>query len=432
MVDTIFALSTVPGKSGIGIIRLSGPNAFLVLKQLSGSTPTLRKAVLRKLWYKEELLDESIIICSCKGKSFTGEDTVEFHLHGSQAVIRKMLSVLGTFESLRPAEAGEFTKQALYNGCLDLSQVEGLADLLNAETESQKKQALTLLSGTLGAKVGRWRKQILKVLSLSEIMIDFSEEDVPKDTKEQIKENIWQILRELKSEVNGYRASQILRTGFNVSIIGKPNTGKSSLMNYLIGSEKSIVSEIPGTTRDVIEASVDIKGTKVNFFDTAGIRASDDVVEKKGIEKALNLAKTADLRIFLLNPGDKLEDFSVKTNKNDLYFTAKSDIHRKQRYKGISSVTGDGIDYLIDRISYQLNNETSNASLILNERHKIAIAKTILLLESAKSYLKESSFDIEILVEDLRMAMRALDVLIGKVDVEEVLGDIFNSFCIGK
>ncbi len=432
MVDTIFALSTVPGKSGIGIIRLSGPNAFLVLKQLSGSTPTLRKAVLRKLWYKEELLDESIIICSCKGKSFTGEDTVEFHLHGSQAVIRKMLSVLGTFESLRPAEAGEFTKQALYNGCLDLSQVEGLADLLNAETESQKKQALTLLSGTLGAKVGRWRKQILKVLSLSEIMIDFSEEDVPKDTKEQIKENIWQILRELKSEVNGYRASQILRTGFNVSIIGKPNTGKSSLMNYLIGSEKSIVSEIPGTTRDVIEASVDIKGTKVNFFDTAGIRASDDVVEKKGIEKALYLAKTADLRIFLLNPGDKLEDFSVKTNKNDLYFTAKSDIHRKQCYKGISSVTGDGIDYLIDRISYQLNNDTSNASLILNERHKIAIAKTILLLESAKSYLKESSFDIEILVEDLRMAMRALDVLIGKVDVEEVLGDIFNSFCIGK
>ena len=179
MVDTIFALSTVPGKSGIGIIRLSGPNAFLVLKQLSGSIPTLRKAVLRKLWYKEELLDESIIICSCKGKSFTGEDTVEFHLHGSQAVIRKMLSVLGTFESLRPAEAGEFTKQALYNGCLDLSQVEGLADLLNAETESQKKQALTLLSGTLGVKVGRWRKQILKALSLSEIMIDFSEEDVP-------------------------------------------------------------------------------------------------------------------------------------------------------------------------------------------------------------------------------------------------------------
>ena len=432
MSDTIFALSTVPGKSGIGIIRLSGPLAFSVLQELSRPVPEFRKTVLRKLRYKKELIDEAIIICNCKGKSFTGEDTVEFQLHGSQAVIRKLLNILGNFDKLRPAIPGEFTRQALYNNRLDLSQVEGLADLLNAETETQRKQSLRLFSGILGTKVNRWRKKILRVLSLSEVMIDFSEEDVPMDTKKQIKKIISEILLELKSELRGYRASEIVRTGYNVSLIGKPNTGKSSLLNYLLGSERSIVSEIPGTTRDIIDVSIDIKGTKVNFFDTAGIRKSNDTIEKIGVQRALDHAKKADLRIFLLNPQDNPKDFGIKITKDDLLMTAKCDIQNERLYKGISSITGEGVDYLIDGIFCRLNKDISNAGLIVNERHKTAISKTIVLLESAKSYLSESNFEIEVLVEELRMAMRALDILIGKVDIEDVLGDIFSLFCLGK
>jgi len=430
--DTIFALSSASGKAGISIVRISGQRSFDVLKEFTGSIPEPRKAVLKKLWFQGLLLDECIVLCFASNASFTGEELVELHLHGSSAVVSKVLSVLGGLDKLRMAEPGEFTRRALYNSRLDLSQVEGLSDLLNAETESQQKQSLTLLTGALGKKVSGWRKKILYALALTEVMIDFSDEDVPENTLPKIKNLVSKLLVELKKELRGYKAAEIVRNGFNVVILGRPNSGKSSLINFLSGRDISIVSDISGTTRDIMEAKLNINGEQVNFFDTAGIQYTNDPIEKIGIKKALKIARNADLRVILLEPDDQPQNYDLPCSEGNLFFRAKCDINKKHPYKGLSSRTGEGIPELIETISELLKSKVSAAGLVVNERHKNSISKTVLLLNAVNENLNANCCEVELLAEDLRVSIQNFDLLIGKIDVEHILENIFSSFCIGK
>ena len=430
--DTIFALSTVPGKAGIAIVRLTGPESLTVVEKLTGSTPAYRKAVLRELRYDGETVDTAIVICSALGSSYTGEEMVEFHIHGSLAIVKSLIEVLGDRLGLRNAEPGEFTKRALENDRLDLTQVEGLSNLLNAQTKAQKNQSLMLLSGRLGGKVSQWRERLLSSISLIEIMIDFSDQDVPRNTVQQVKDIVRVLKIELKLELNGYKKAAIIRDGYDVAIIGKPNVGKSSLLNFLAGTDKAIVSDQEGTTRDIIELSIDLNGYAVKFFDTAGLQDTEDEVEKIGIMKTRKRARDSNIRMFLLNPGDTIDDFKDISKKGDLFFCCKSDIQVYYPYDGISSKTGAGVKGMLEHIEKKLQNHASYSSVLTNERHRVAGKKTLRLMEAAERHLAMDNCQIEIVAEEIRSAIVEIDLLVGKISVEDMLGRIFSSFCIGK
>ena len=430
--ETIFALSTAPGKAGIAIIRTSGPKSFSVAKSLTNQSPLVRKASLCYLTYNEVVLDQAITIFFTSGASFTGEDMVEYHVHGSRAVVASLLEVLGDGFGLTVAEPGEFTRRALENGCLDLSQVEGLSYLINSETKEQQNQSLRVFSGHLGDKIKEWRSSVLKCITLTEIMIDFSDEDVPQNTVPQINDELALLRLQLINELESYKRSQIIRDGFDVTIVGKPNVGKSSLLNYLAGSEKAIVSETAGTTRDLIELKIDLKGFAVNFFDTAGIHNSQDKIELIGMEKAVTQAKNSNMRIFLLEPGDNVNGFNIDIKEDDLIFCAKSDCQSYEPYEGISAKTGYGVSVMLSKIISKFNNLSSYSGSLLTARHKKAIRTSISFLESAQIELKREEVRVELVAEELRSLISGLDVLVGKIGVEDLLGSIFSSFCIGK
>ena len=429
---TVFALSTSPGKSAIAVIRVSGHRAFEVVKELTGSIPPLRTVVLRSLKYNNELLDRALLICFKEKSSYTGEDMVEFHIHGSMAVINSVSEVLSVGFDLTVADPGEFTRRALENGCMDLSQVEGLLDLINSETKEQKNQSLKALSGVIGDKSSEWRRVILSALALAEVMIDFSDEDVPKNTVIDILRLVNTLIDELAFELKGSRALELIQDGFDVTIIGKPNVGKSSLLNYLAGKEKAIVSEKAGTTRDIIELSIDLKGFRVNFFDTAGIHQATDQIEKIGIERAQRQAALSNMRVFLINQNDNIEEFGVDVKKTDLVFVAKSDLKPPSEHLGISSKTGEGVPILLEEILKSIIKSTSYSGVLINKRHMKVVRSTVCCLELVRKELKDSNFQIEIVAENLRLAIVELDFLVGRINVEDVLGAIFSSFCIGK
>ena len=428
--STIYALATAHGKSGVAVIRLSGPRALDAAKTLAGSLPEPRVAGLRLLKDSDGvLLDQALVLTFMAGHSFTGEDVAELHLHGGPATIKAVLQTLGDIDGLRMAEPGEFTRRALENGCLDLAQIEGLSDLLEAETEAQRKQALRVFSGALGDKAERWRSQLIRAAALLEATIDFADEDVPVDVTPEVSDLLDSVTAALNVEASGVQISERIRDGFEVAIVGAPNVGKSSLLNRLAGRDAAITSEIAGTTRDVIEVRMDLNGLPVTILDTAGLRETDDTVEGIGIERALERARNADLRVFLYDTEPL--NLPLQAEKDDIILHSKADLYDGEA-DSISGKTGQGLSELTNRIAEILQNRAAGASTAIRERHRTAILTALAALESAKTELEYGMDRSELAAEELRTAIRALDSLVGRVDVEHILDEIFASFCLGK
>ncbi|MCZ8152183.1 MAG: tRNA uridine-5-carboxymethylaminomethyl(34) synthesis GTPase MnmE [Rhodobacteraceae bacterium] len=423
--DTIYALASARGKAGVAVLRLSGPRSHEAVVAFAGACPEPRIASLRTLRWQGEVLDQALVVVFSEGRSFTGEASAEFHLHGSQAVIQSVLRALGEMPGLRLAEAGEFTRRALENGRLDLTQVEGLADLIDAETEAQRRQAQRVLSGAIGRKAESWRGRLIRAAALIEATIDFADEDVPVDVGPEVIALIDAVAGELKSEMAGSKAAERIRDGFEVAIVGAPNAGKSTLLNALAGREAAITSEIAGTTRDVIEVRMSIDGLAVTILDTAGLRETSDVVERMGVDLALRRARDADLRVFLMSDEPMPELSPVA---DDIVVRGKADLGGQ----GVSGLTGQGVASLLEDIGWRLGQRVAGAATVTRERHRLAVERAIRSLESARLEVERGAVRAEIAADDLRVAISALESLVGRVDVESLLDEIFSSFCIGK
>lgn len=426
--DTIFALASARGKAGVGVIRISGPEAWRSASALCGHLPLPRVASLRRLALDGEMLDEALVISFAKGASFTGEEAVELQVHGALATTSAVLRALSDLPGMRLAEPGEFTRRAMENGRLDLAQVEGLADLIEAETEAQRKQALRVLSGAIGARADMWRRDLIRAAALLEATIDFADEDVPVDVGPEVSALMAGVLSDLERERQGVSAAERIRDGYEVAIIGRPNAGKSTLLNALAGRDAAITSEIAGTTRDVIEVRMEICGLPVTLLDTAGLRVSDEELESIGIARAVNRAQNADLRVFLLDGEDVP---LVPPADGDLLVWGKADISARQGL-AVSGRTGQGLDILIASIGERLGQRAGRAGVMTRERHRSAIVVAIGAMESAQAEVRSGLGRTELAAEELRRAIRALDSLVGRVDVEDLLDEIFASFCIGK
>jgi tRNA modification GTPase len=375
-----------------------------------------------------DMVDQVLVLRFEAGKSFTGEEVIELHLHGSPAVVTKCLQVLGDDPDLRPAEAGEFTRRALDNGRLDLAQVEGLADLIDAETEIQRKQALRVFSGALGAVAEKWRRHLVRAAALLEATIDFVDEDVPVDVTPEVRALLSEVRAEMQQEAAGVRMAERLRDGFEVAIIGAPNVGKSTLLNRLARRDVAITSDIAGTTRDIIEVRLDLDGIPVTLLDTAGLRETEDVVEGLGVERARQRAADADLRVHMLT------DINIPPHdlvSGDIYLRAKGD-HDATGGQSVSGLTGAGVDDLVALIAGELGKRVARVGLAMRERHRLALERAVTFLDAAEQGLMAQHGMTDLIAEDLRSAIRAVDSLVGRVDVEQVLDEIFSSFCIGK
>ncbi len=425
--DTIFAVATARGRAGLAVIRLSGPLAFAAATELCGTLPETRG--LRMLRDKAgDALDQALVLRFEEGHSFTGEAVVEFHVHGSVAVTDALLRELAGMSGLRAAEAGEFTRRALENGRLDLAQVEGLADLIDAETEAQRVQALRVLSGALGDKAEAWRRDLIRAAALLEATIDFADEEVPVDVAPEVSDLLEKVQASLAEERDGVGIAERIRDGFEVAIVGPPNVGKSTLLNALAGREAAITSEVAGTTRDVIEVRMDLGGLPVTVLDTAGLRATEDVVESIGIRRAVERARGADLRVFLVEDGQA--DLGLKPEADDIVVRAKADLNEEAG--GVSGKTGQGVDALVRRIEQILVSRAGGVGTAIRERHRIAMIRALDALESARIEVGQGPDRAELAAEEIRSAIRALDSIVGRVDVENILDEIFASFCIGK
>ena len=419
--DTIHALASAPGRAGVSVVRLSGPDAFAVAENVVGELPAAR-GVRRLRDADREVIDEALVLTFAPGASFTGEAVVEFQCHGSVAVVAALsrrLSELGAV----PAEPGEFTRRALENGRLDLAQVEGLADVIDAETDAQRRQAMRVFGGALGRSAEEWRRRLIRAAALVEATIDFVDEEVPVDVYPEVVENLGAVESDLRAQLDGSRAAERIRTGFEVAIVGPPNIGKSTLLNRLAGREAAITSQIAGTTRDVIEVRMDLGGLPVTLLDTAGIRETSDEVERIGVDLARRRAGEADLRVFLTEVDGEVPFASLS---DDIVVRGKSD-----GGGGISGKTGAGVPDLLAQIEAVLSRRSSNAGLAIRERHRVQMARACRSLEAARGVIA-SERDADIVAEEIRAAIRALDALVGRVGVEDLLGEIFSSFCIGK
>ncbi|NNK77493.1 MAG: tRNA uridine-5-carboxymethylaminomethyl(34) synthesis GTPase MnmE [Litoreibacter sp.] len=427
--DTIFALATARGKAGVSVIRLSGPAALQVAAELVGLLPEARRTAVRPVCDRAgELIDKAMVLRFDHGKSFTGEDVVEFQLHGSPAIVKRVLEVLGDVEGCRLAEPGEFTRRAMDNGVLDLSQVEGLADLIDAETEAQRRQAVRVFDGALGRVVEQWRADLVRAAALLEVTIDFVDEEVPVDVTPEVTSLVQGVQAQLEQEASSSFAAERIRDGFEVAIIGPPNIGKSTLLNALAGRDAAITSSIAGTTRDVIEVRMDLKGLPVTFLDTAGLRETEDEVESIGIARARDRAEKADLRIFLVDQEGGVP--GLDPQKGDLVFQGKADL--ADIAYGVSGLTGFGVDKLVTKVTEELEGRASGASLAIRQRHREALQTAVGSLKNCLDELDRGVERTEIAAEELRSAIRSLESMIGLVDVESVLDEIFSSFCLGK
>ena len=442
---TIYALSTGPGISGVAIIRVSGPETKIVISKLTnGSFPEPRVATLKKInkINTNELIDEGLILWFPAPQSYTGEDMAEFHVHGSRSVVEALHSSIAHVENCRLAEPGEFTKIAFQNDKINLLQAESIADLISSETEIQRQQAIKIMSGQNSSKFISWRERLLKILSNVEAKIDFPDEDLPNDVLRDIKTNSNKIKSEIQKTLNDQKVGERIREGFKIAIVGPINAGKSSLLNYLSRREVAIVSEIAGTTRDVIETHLNIDGLPVVVSDTAGIRDSKDEIEKKGIRLALKRAEDADLNIVVIEPKsthfagflkDSITNKSIIViNKSDLGIDDMVYEFEKINPIYISLKEEKNLDKLIFAIKEKLKNQfiSSEDILITRERHRQHLEQCVLHLDNFEQ--KNNAEDFDKAAEDLRLATRHLGMIVGKVDVEEILGSIFNDFCIGK
>jgi tRNA modification GTPase len=423
---TIFALSSARGKAGVAVVRLSGQSAGEILRNMAGELPMPRRAALRVLRHSGDVLDQALVIWIPGPDSFTGEDVAELHLHGSIATVNAVLAALGSMPNCVIAEPGEFTRRALENECLDLAQVEGLSDLVEAETEAQRRQAFRVFSGALGQKASNWRTDLIRAAALLEATIDFADEDVPVDVTPEVLALMTRVQTDLRTETAGVAIAERIRDGFEVAIVGPPNVGKSTLLNALAGRDAAITSDVAGTTRDVIEVRMSLRGLPVTVLDTAGLRVSEDAVESIGIERAIARAEQADLRVILL---DRAEATPVIVPvKGDIIVVAKADLTGGD----ISALTGEGLDDLVETLAATLEKQASGAGVAIRERHRISMRRAIEALDTAQDQLETAPELAELIAEELRNAIRALDSLVGHVDIEHILDDIFSSFCIGK
>lgn len=426
--DTIFALASAPGKAGISIVRLSGPLAINVAEKLTKSKLKEKQPNLRVIYDSDNhFIDQALILIFNKPYSFTGENVVEFHLHGSSAVVSSVIKLLCNFKGLRPAEAGEFTRCALENGKIDLAQVEGLADLIDAETDAQHKQAARIFNGALGEKTKEWRAKLVKAGALLVATLDFADEEVPEEVTSEVEKLINMVLSDLDKEIIGVQTAERIRSGFEVAIVGAPNLGKSTLLNYLVGRDAAITSSVSGTTRDVIEVKLDLRGLPVTILDTAGIRKSDDRVEEIGISRALERSSLSDLRIVLTEDGEYPSE--LKRRDTDITCIAKDDQGNRG---GVSGKTGAGIDRLKNNIWDILNDKAQYVGIATRERHKSSMVNAKKFLGNAVVSLRDGPEYYDITAEEIRAATSALDSLIGRIGVEDVLDEVFSSFCLGK
>jgi len=442
---TIYALSSGPGISGIAIIRISGEETSKVLKSLTGKElPKPRVATLRKInkINTSELIDEGLIIWFPGPESYTGEDMAEIHVHGSKAVVDALHSSLSDIENCRLAEPGEFTKLAFQNGKINLLKAESIADLISSETEIQRQQAIKIMNGKSADQFNFLREKLLKILSYVEAKIDFPDEDLPNNILDEIKKSSDEVIGKIQKILNDQKVGERIREGFKIAILGPTNAGKSSLMNYLSNRDVSIVSEIAGTTRDVIETHLNIDGYPVIISDTAGIRESKDEIEKKGIKLSLNRAEEADLKLVVVDAKnidftdvlkDLLEENAILViNKSDLLEKNIDPQIKKTNHVLISIKENKNIEELIAKIKNNLKNKfiSSDDILITRERHRQHLQQCLDHLNNFTQ--KKEIEDFDKAAEDLRLATRHLGMIVGKVDVEEILGSIFNDFCIGK
>jgi len=442
---TIYALSTGPGISGVAIIRLSGEDSLNVIKALTHKDlPPPRNVALRKIFKpnSKDLIDEGLIMWFAGPESYTGEDMAEIHVHGSKAVIDVLHASISKIENCRLAEPGEFTKLAFQNGKIDLLQAESIADLISSETEIQRQQAIKIMNGKSAVQFNFLREKLLKILSHVEAKIDFPDEDLPNNISDEIKNSSREIIKKIEKILNDQKIGERIREGFKIAIIGPTNAGKSSLLNYLSNRDVAIVSEIAGTTRDVIETHLNIDGYPVIVSDTAGIRESKNEIEQKGIKLSLNRAEEADLKLVVVDA--KKLDFSDVLkgllDQNSILVINKSDLLRgdidpeikKLNHVLISIKENLNTDELISKIKNNLKNKfiTNDDILITRERHRQHLEQC---LEHLKNFNKKNEDeDFDKAAEDLRLATRHIGMIVGKVDVEEILGSIFNDFCIGK
>ncbi len=441
----IFALSSGPGTSGVAVIRISGKDTSKVIRLLTGKEPPdPRLATLRKInkINTSELIDEGLILWFPGPESYTGDDMAEIHVHGSKAVVDALHSSISGVENFRLAEPGEFTKLAFQNGKINLLKAESIADLISSETEIQRKQAIKIMNGKSADQFNFLREKLLKILSHVEAKIDFPDEDLPNDILEEIKKSSDDVLKNIEKILNDQKVGERIREGFKIAILGPTNAGKSSLLNHLSNRDVAIVSEVAGTTRDVIETHLSIDGYPVIISDTAGIRDSKDEIEKKGIKLSLNRADEADLKLVVVdakNPDftDVLknlldENAILVINKSDLLEGDINSEIKKFNYVLISIKENLNIDELISKIKNNLKNKfiTTDDILITRERHRQHLEQC---LEHLNNFNKKNEVeDFDKAAEDLRLATRHLGMIVGKVDVEEILGSIFNDFCIGK
>ncbi|RJF75871.1 tRNA uridine-5-carboxymethylaminomethyl(34) synthesis GTPase MnmE [Rhodopseudomonas palustris] len=433
--QTIFALATGLLPSAIAIVRMSGPRAGEVLKAVAGELPpprTARQAALRA--HSGGPIDDALVLWFPAPSSATGEDVAEFHIHGGRAVLASLTAALSSFDDVRPAEPGEFTRRAFEHGKLDLTEAEGLDDLIHADTEMQRRQAMRQLGGLLGDRARQWRAQIIEAAALIEAGIDFSDEgDVQGDLMALAFRKIAELHSEISEVLAAESKSERLRDGLVVAIAGAPNVGKSTLLNRLARREVAIVSPHAGTTRDVIEVHLDLGGYPVTLFDTAGIRDSTDPVEQEGIRRAQARVGDADLVLWLDDGrGEARPSWPDGTvwrlqTKADVNRTASADAGIRLR---ISAATGEGIDLLIAALQQFAADYfgSSEAGVITRHRHRATLQDAASMLQCSM----KPGLEPELVAEELRLASRSLGRLLGRVDVEDVLGEIFGRFCIGK
>lgn len=443
---TIYALSTVFGKSGVGIIRISGNKAFEVISQMTDLDVAKiagRKMYLTKFYnpVSRETLDNSLLVAFKSPASFTGENTVEINCHGSKAVIRSFLEALSLLPDFRLAEPGEFSRRSFYNGKMDLTEADGLADLIDAETALQQKVALQQMGGTLFDLYNDWRTRLVNVLSYIEAYIDFPDEDIPQDTVQKIENGVFKISEEIKNHLQQNNVEERLRDGFRVVIAGPANAGKSSLINAVVKRNVAIVSDIAGTTRDAIEAYVDLNGFPVIFTDTAGLRESADKIEQIGIKLAKDKIAEADFCLFMFDAEkDTPEIFAEYINSINVPYVLiankmdkiSADQQRKLQKKGcilISAKENQNVNVITDKIyeTFQNMYVKSSAQLITRQRYKESLSEC---LENLSRFNLQK--EIELSAEDIRLACRAIGKITGQVEVDEILDKIFSSFCIGK
>ena len=415
--DTIYAEATPPGRGGVSVVRLSGAEARDIGETIAGPLPVARRAELRLLRDGEQI-DRALVIRFDGGSSFTGEPVVEFHLHGAPVIVRRLERALRD-HGARLAEAGEFTRRALLNGSLALSEVEALSDLLSAESEAQRQQAMKIVSGDLARWTGMLRDRLVRAGALIEATLDFADEDVPEEVPAEVFDLLARVRQDIGIAIAGYPAAERLRAGFEVAIVGPPNAGKSSLLNRIARRELALVSEIAGTTRDVIELHTELGGLAVTFLDTAGLRETRDMVEGMGVERARARASAADIRVHLSEDGQAISELF---RDGDLVVRTKADLGGP----GVSAVTGAGVTEMLDQIRNRLAGQVAGAGMITRQRQAQALE------DAAKVLDVHPDQPPEVLAEAVRAASHRLGEVVGRIAPDDDLDEIFSSFCIGK